>query len=66
VTDTQLQEREAAQEELFTWRLEQLRLAGYESRQAKLLAARLDIDLHQAVDLVHSGCPPKLAVKILR
>jgi hypothetical protein len=66
VTDTRLQEREAAQEEIFTWRLEQLTLAGYEPRQAKLLAARLDIDLHHAVDLVHSGCPPKLAAKILR
>jgi len=66
VTDSQLQEREAAQEAIFTWRLEQLTLAGYEPRQAKLLAARLDVDLHRATDLVHSGCPPKLAVKILR
>jgi hypothetical protein len=66
VTDTQLQEREAAQEEIFSWRLEQLMLAGYGSAEAELLAGRSDIDLHTATDLLRNGCPPKLAVAILR
>jgi hypothetical protein len=66
VTETQLQEREAALEEIFSWRLEQLELAGYAPAQAKVLAERSDIDLHAATDLLRNGCPPELAVAILR
>jgi hypothetical protein len=66
VTETQLQERDAAQEEILSWRLEQLRLAGYGPGAAKFLAHRSDIDLHQATDLLGNGCPPELAVAILR
>ena len=64
--ETRLREREAAQEEIYSWRLEQLQLAGYGSGDAKLLAQRTDIDLHAATDLVLKGCPPELAVEILR
>jgi hypothetical protein len=67
MTAAQLDEqREAREEEVLSWRLEQLLRAGYERRDADRLARRTDIDLHQAVDLVGSGCPPKLAVSILR
>jgi hypothetical protein len=66
VTETQLQEREAAQEEILSWRLEQLKLAGYRRAEAEELAGRSDIDLHVATDLVRKGCPPELAVAILR
>jgi hypothetical protein len=66
VTETQLQEREAAEEEILSWRLEQLMLAGYGRGEAKFLARRGDIDLHEATDLVRNGCPPELAVAILR
>ena len=67
MTAAQLDEqREAAMEEVFGWRLEQLIQAGYDRRDAGRLAARTDIDLHEAVDLVGNGCPPKLAVAILR
>jgi hypothetical protein len=66
VTETQLQEREAAQEEILSWRLEQLMLAGYGPGEAKLLAQRGDVDLHAATDLLRNGCPPELAVAILR
>jgi hypothetical protein len=65
MTDTELQEQEAAQEEIFSWRLEQLMLAGYGRDDAKLLAGRAEIDLHTATDLVRNGCPPSLAVAIL-
>ena len=67
MTAVQLDEQqEAALEEVFGWRLEQLLQAGYDSRDAGRLAARRDIDLHEAVDLVSNGCPPELAVAILR
>lgn len=66
MTETQLQEREAAQEEILSWRLEQLMLAGYGPGEAKFVARRGDIDLHEATDLVRNGCPPELAVAILR
>ena len=66
MTKTQLQEREAAQEEIVSWRLEQLKLAGYGRAEAEILARRVDIDLHEATDLVRNGCPPELAVAILR
>jgi hypothetical protein len=66
MTETQLQEREAAQKEILSWRLEQLKLAGYAPDEAKFLAQRNDIDLHAATDLLRNGCPPELAVAILR
>jgi hypothetical protein len=59
-------QREAKAEEVFGWRLEQLLLAGYDHRDADQLARRTEIDLHEAVDLVGKGCPPELAVAILR
>jgi hypothetical protein len=67
MTAAQLDEqREAREEEVLSWRLEQLLRAGYDRRDAGQLARRPDVDLHQAVDLVGNGCPPKLATKILR
>ena len=47
------------------WRAEELKRAGYERRAAKELAARHDIDLHLAVDLVRGGCPESVALRIL-
>jgi hypothetical protein len=47
------------------WRAEELERAGYPVREAKRLAARHDVDLHLAVDLLESGCSPELAVQIL-
>ena len=64
--ETKLREREAVEEEIFCWRLEQLTLAGYDRGEAKILARSSNIDLHQATDLVRNGCPPELAVAILR
>jgi len=39
--------------------------AGYDPAAAHDLAARLDIDLHTATDLLERGCPPELAAQIL-
>ena len=47
------------------WRIDELERAGYEPQAAKALASRLDVDLHRAVDLLHRGCSPELALQIL-
>jgi hypothetical protein len=49
------------------WREHALLNAGYPSTQAHELAQRHDIDLHQAITLLHDQhCPLRLAMKILR
>jgi hypothetical protein len=52
-------------EKIERWRAEELERAGYGTRAAGRLAARHDIDLHVAVELLEQGCPAELAVKIL-
>lgn len=47
------------------WRAEELERAGYAPAAAAELAARHDIDLHHAVDLVTAGCPHDIALRIL-
>ena len=48
------------------WRAEELERAGYEHGDAAELASRPDVDLHDAIALLERGCPPELAVLILR
>jgi hypothetical protein len=47
------------------WRAGELERAGFDVSLARKLAARLDIDLHVAIELVANGCPPELAGQIL-
>jgi hypothetical protein len=47
------------------WRYEELVRAGYSEREAMLVADRVDVDLHTAVQLIESGCPSTTAVRIL-
>ena len=47
------------------WRYEALERAGYRPKEAAELAARNDVDLHAAVDLIRRGCPSDLALQIL-
>jgi hypothetical protein len=47
------------------WRAEELERAGYPPRDAARLAARHDVDLHLAIDLISQGCPVPVAVEIL-
>ena len=47
------------------WRTAELMRVGFAGDDAVALAARADVDLHQAIELVRSGCPPELAFKIL-
>ena len=58
-----LQVDEAA--EVRAWRFEALFRSGYESDAAVALAAKVEVDLHDAVDLIRRGCPPALAARIL-
>jgi hypothetical protein len=47
------------------WRAEQLELAGYGAAAAAELAARHDVDLHTAIEMLSRGCSAELALKIL-
>jgi hypothetical protein len=55
----------AESEEILRWRFKQLAAAGYGDERASLLAARLDVDLHLATDLLAKGCPAETAIRIL-
>jgi hypothetical protein len=47
------------------WRTAELMRVGFAGDDAVALAARTEVDLHQAIELVQRGCPPELAVRIL-
>ena len=47
------------------WRTDALVRAGFTPDQAASLAARTDVDLHSAIQMVERGCPPDVAVRIL-
>jgi hypothetical protein len=56
---------ETEQERVERWRADELMRAGFDPSSAGELAARLDIDLHAATELVDRGCSPELALQIL-
>jgi hypothetical protein len=60
---TQLEIDEAAQ--ILRWRLASLTAAGYDLDNAVVLASHVEIDLHDAAELVRRGCPSATAVRIL-
>ena len=62
----ELHTRESELERIESWRTEMLERAGYSPEDAAELAARLDVDLHTAVGLLEQGCPPEVALRILR
>ena len=55
---------ESTEARIESWRLEVLIHAGYPFSVAELIA-RSRCDLHVAVDLVHRGCNPELAARIV-
>ena len=61
----ELTTQETEVERIARWRAEELERAGYEAAAASLLAARMDVDLHYAIDLLRNGCAPELALQIL-
>jgi hypothetical protein len=50
---------------VLVWRFRQLCRSGFELELATTIAARIDVDLHEAIDLVERGCPPDTAGRIL-
>jgi hypothetical protein len=50
---------------VLVWRFKQLCRSGFELELATTIAARVDVDLHRAIDLVEHGCPPELAGRIV-
>jgi hypothetical protein len=56
---------ETEMEKVEHWRAEELVRAGFDPSDAIALAARHDIDLHLAVELVQQGCPYETAIDIL-
>jgi hypothetical protein len=52
-------------EQVERWRAGELERAGYPREAAARLAARHDVDLHRAVELLERGCSPELALQIL-
>ena len=47
------------------WRTAELMRVGFAGDDAIALAARTEVDLHEAIELVQRGCPPELAFRIL-
>ena len=64
MTTAELRERTEI-ERIEDWRRERLEAGGYPPAAAAELAERHDVDLHRALDLLGSGCPPELAAQIL-
>ena len=62
---TELVDRQNERAKVESWRLHVLMEAGYPLPLAEKLAAALDADLHDAVDLVARGCDPRTATDIL-
>ena len=52
-------------ERIEQWRAEELERAGYPVREAALIAAQHEVDLHMAINLVGKGCPVPVALQIL-
>ena len=52
-------------ERIEAWRAEELERAGYAPDAAARIAARFDVDLHRAIELVERGCPHDVALRIL-
>lgn len=57
---------ESELERVERWRAQALERAGYDHDSAVELGSRLDIDTHEAIQLLERGCPAELAVEILR
>ncbi len=63
--DTHIEVVETELERVERWRTSELMRVGFPGDDAVALAARTDVDLHEAIELVQRGCPPDLAIRIL-
>jgi hypothetical protein len=62
---TETPDRLTEQQLVERWRAEALERAGYPPHAALELAARTDVDLHLAAELLAKGCSKELALQIL-
>jgi hypothetical protein len=62
---TPTRHEQGAREVVTTWRRDQLAAAGFTLPEARRLARDPRYDLHALLELVGSGCPPDVAVRIL-
>jgi hypothetical protein len=65
MTTAELRKTRVSDEEVVDWRRDQLIRAGCDPSGALILAKRSHVDLHEAVDLLERGCPPRTALEIL-
>ena len=65
MTAAELLQARANDDQVVAWRREQLRRAGCRRFEAEVLARELGVDLHEAVELLESGCPSRIALNIL-
>jgi hypothetical protein len=65
MTIAELRKVRVTDEEVVSWRVEQLLRAGADQPSAQILARRSHVDLHDALDLLERGCPPAIALEIL-
>lgn len=65
MTATETTRPETEVERIERWRRQELERAGYPSDAAAEIAGRLDVDLHQAIQLLQRGCPADIATRIL-
>lgn len=57
MSEVDYDQRESELDQIIAWRLRELIHAGWEVHRAEQLAKRLDVDLHEAIDLiVAKGC----------
>jgi hypothetical protein len=52
-------------EAVLLWRFENLTRTGAPVGDALVIASHVEIDLHEAAELLRKGCPPELVVPIL-
>ena len=64
-TDVDQREEENEAERVVRWRRAELERVGFDPLAAGAIAERLDVDIHIAAGLLHRGCPPEIALKIL-
>jgi hypothetical protein len=65
MTAAEVQDPKTELSQVERWRADELERAGFDARAAAQIAARHDIDLHRATDLISNGCAPELALQIL-
>jgi hypothetical protein len=66
MTAAQFQQLGSAKtDEVLRWRFEELVRGGFDPSNAWVLASQVEVDLHQAVELLERGCPQATALHIL-